>query len=92
MAAPYQRHQKRRQLQQQASSSSNLSVLRGLPFWIWDKDQHRQQALASNGNCCSQHVCGLPVKDKCLIMRNYFMIYNEIEPKKYCVILRLVVK
>ena len=28
----------------QTSSSSNLSVLRGLPFWIWDKEEHRQQA------------------------------------------------
>ena len=25
-------------------SSSNLSVLKGLPFWIWDKEEHKQQA------------------------------------------------
>ena len=46
------------------TSSSNLSVLKGLPFWIWDKEQHRQQAAATNGNCCFQHVVGLPTKDK----------------------------
>src|SRR6185503_12084117 len=56
---PYQLHQKLRQSQQ--NSSPNLSVLRGLPFWIWDKELHRQQA--ANGNCCFNHVCGLPTKD-----------------------------
>ena len=60
---PYQLHQKLRAAQQQESSSSSLSVLRGLPFWIWDKEEHRQQAAATNGNCCSQHVLGLPIKN-----------------------------
>ena len=45
---PYQLHQKLRQAQQQQqSSSSNLSILKGLPFWIWDKEQHRQQAAGN---------------------------------------------
>ena len=48
MVIPYQRHQKRRtdqqQQQQNLSSSSDLSALKGLPFWIWDKEEHRQQA------------------------------------------------
>ena len=61
---PYQLHQKLRQAQQQQSSSSNLSILKGLPFWIWDKEQHRQQAAATNGKCCFNHVVGLPTKDK----------------------------
>ena len=62
---PYQLHQKLRAAQQQqTSSSSSLSVLRGLPFWIWEKEEHIQQAQASNGNCCFNHVVGLPTKDK----------------------------
>jgi hypothetical protein len=61
---PYQLHQKLRAAQQQTSSSSNLSILRGLPFWIWSKEDHRQQATATNGNCCFNHVVGLPTKDK----------------------------
>ncbi|MEP6575525.1 MAG: hypothetical protein ABJB85_03775 [Nitrososphaerota archaeon] len=61
---PYQLHQKLRAAQQQQqTSSSNLSVLRGLPFWIWDKEEHRQRAAATNGNCCFQHVVGT-TKDK----------------------------
>jgi len=51
--------------QQQNSSSSlaALSVLRGLPFWVWDRDIHRLQAQATNGNCCFNHAV-LPQKDK----------------------------
>ena len=59
---PYQLHQKLR-ASQQTSSSSSLSILKGLPFWIWDKELHRQQAVATNGNCCIQHVLGLPIKN-----------------------------
>jgi late competence protein required for DNA uptake (superfamily II DNA/RNA helicase) len=62
MAAPYQRHQKRRFQQQKLSF--DLSVLLGKPFWIWNKQEHRQRAAASNGNCCFNHVVGLPQKDK----------------------------
>ena len=63
---PYQLHQKLRQAQQQrrSSSSASLSILRGLPFWIWDKEQHTQEYIRTNGQCCFNHVCGLPTKDK----------------------------
>jgi hypothetical protein len=62
---PCQLHQKLRAAQlQQTSSSSNIKQLEDLPFWIWDKQEHRQQAEASNGKCCFQHVVGLPTKDK----------------------------
>ena len=61
---PYQLHQKLRQSQQQTSLSSSLSVLKGLPFWIWDKEIHKQEAAATNGQCCFQHVAGLPIKDR----------------------------
>ena len=47
-------------VQQQTRSSSSLSILKGLPFWIWDKEEHRQQAVATNGNCCFNHIVGLP--------------------------------
>jgi hypothetical protein len=61
---PYQLHQKLRASQQQTNSSSNIKQLEGLPFWIWDKEQHRQPAAATNRKCCFQHVVGLPTKDK----------------------------
>ena len=74
---PYQLHQKIRSSQQQTASSSSLSVLRGLEFWIWDEEIHRQQALSSNSTCCFNHVVG-PRKTKrpfhCLIMKRFSMM------------------
>ena len=60
---PYQLHQKLRQSQVPTSSSS-LSVLKGLPFWILNQEQHTQEHIRTNGECCFNHVCGLPTKDR----------------------------
>ncbi len=62
MVIPYQRHQKLNK--QQTTSSSNLFELEDKPFWIWNKQDHREQAQATNGNCCFNHIVGLPQKDK----------------------------
>jgi hypothetical protein len=32
-------------------------------FWIWDKEQHKQEDIRTNGDCCFNHVIGLPQKD-----------------------------
>ena len=65
MAVPYQRHQKQKQRQQdqQQRSSFSLSVLRGLPFWVWNQQQHTEEHIRTNGKCCFNHVVGLPTKD-----------------------------
>jgi hypothetical protein len=62
---PYQRHQKQRQRnqKQKQESSFNFAELNGKPFWIWAKEDHRQQAAATNGQCCFNHVVGLPQKN-----------------------------
>jgi hypothetical protein len=65
MAVPYQRHQKRLvQRQQGITSSSSLGILRGLPFWLWDQQQHTQEHISTKGQCCFNHVVGLPTKDR----------------------------
>ena len=68
MAVPYQLHHKAKTAtiaEAETGLSSNLSQsLKVKPFWIWDKQEHRQQAQASNGNCCFNHIVGLPQKDK----------------------------
>jgi hypothetical protein len=64
MALPYQKHQKLRQQQTRSSSESNLSVLEGKVFWYWDKQQHKEEHIRTNRNCCFNHIVGLPVKDK----------------------------
>jgi len=63
MTVPYQLHHKAKRQNQKQTLSSNLSVLHGLEFWIWNKEEHLIQAQASNGKCCFNHVCGLPTKD-----------------------------
>jgi hypothetical protein len=60
----YQLHQKLRQAQQIETSSSSLSSLKGKVFWHWDKEQHTQEYLKTNGQCCFNHIVGLPQKDK----------------------------
>ena len=40
--------------------SSNLSQLLNKPFWIWNKEEHRQQASRYKWECCYNHVVGLP--------------------------------
>ncbi len=62
MPLPYQLHQKLRA--QEARSSSDLLVLEGKPFWIWDQQQHTEEHIRTNGKCCFNHIVGLPIKDK----------------------------
>jgi hypothetical protein len=49
---------------EQVDANINLQAkLQGLPFWIFDKEQHKQQDLKTRSNCCFWHVIGLPQKD-----------------------------
>lgn len=62
---PYQLHQKLRAAKQQGiTSSSDLSVLRGLEFWHWDKQYHTEEYIRANGKCCFNHAVSLPEKDR----------------------------
>jgi hypothetical protein len=38
--------------------------LQGKPFWIWDKQHHKQEDIKTNGDCCFNHIIGLPNKDE----------------------------
>jgi hypothetical protein len=35
----------------------------GLPFWIFDQDQHRLEHRRTKGRCCFWHSIGCPQKD-----------------------------
>src|SRR5215216_650960 len=37
--------------------------MQGLPFWTWDRQQHKQEDIRTKGFCCFNHVIGLPQKD-----------------------------
>jgi len=32
------------------------------PFWIWDVEEHNQEDVRTKGNCCFNHILGLPNK------------------------------
>jgi hypothetical protein len=33
------------------------------PFWIWDQHEHNQEDIKTNGDCCFNHIIGLPDKN-----------------------------
>jgi hypothetical protein len=47
-------------VQQQSKISDRLC---NKPFWIWDVKEHRLQDIKTKGNCCFNHIVGLPTKD-----------------------------
>jgi hypothetical protein len=69
MSTPYQLTNKIRNKISSSSSNSTknisaeLSLLKAKSFWIWDQQTHRQEFLRTKGNCCFNHVVGLPKKD-----------------------------
>jgi hypothetical protein len=46
--------------QQQSKLSERLL---NKPFWVWDKQQHKQEDIKTNGDCCFNHIISLPQKD-----------------------------
>ena len=37
--------------------------LKGKPFWIWDKQKHKQEDVRTNGHCRFNHIIGSHQKD-----------------------------
>jgi hypothetical protein len=37
--------------------------LQAKPFWIWNVDEHRRADFRTDGDCCFNHIIGLPQKD-----------------------------
>ena len=47
-----------------AQQQSRLFViLRNKPFWIWNTEEHKQEDIKTNGDCCFNHIIGLPQKN-----------------------------
>ena len=43
--------------------STFFGGLQNKPFWIWNIEAHKQQDIKTNGECCFNHIIGLPQKD-----------------------------
>jgi hypothetical protein len=42
---------------------NSIERLRNKPFWIFDKEEHRQEHIRTGGQCCFWHGIGCPQKD-----------------------------
>jgi hypothetical protein len=40
-----------------------LQRLREKPFWIWNETIHKRKDISHKGDCCFNHMVGLPKKD-----------------------------
>jgi hypothetical protein len=37
---------------------------RNKPFWYWNIEEHKKEDIKSEGNCCFNHIVGLPSKER----------------------------
>ena len=77
-----------RLIQSQQGSSSNQSALQRLsdkPFWLWDSTRHKDRDIIHNGNCCFNHIIGLPRKNgvKKPIFDCEWMLYKALLQRGY---------
>jgi hypothetical protein len=56
---------KRVSLETKFHQQSKLStILKHKPFWIWNVEAHKQEDISIKGQCCFNHIIGLPQKDE----------------------------
>ncbi|MFL6348132.1 MAG: hypothetical protein ACJ72X_07560 [Nitrososphaeraceae archaeon] len=37
--------------------------LKNKPFWTWNIEEHKQEDIKTDGDCCFNHIIGLPTKE-----------------------------
>jgi hypothetical protein len=47
----------------QQQQSRLFERLQNKPFWIWNIDEHKLEDIKTNGDCCFNHIIGLPTKE-----------------------------
>jgi hypothetical protein len=47
----------------QEQQSKTLERLRNKPFWVWNIEEHKQEDIKTKGDCCFNHIVGLPTKE-----------------------------
>jgi hypothetical protein len=67
------------QQQRQQHQSKLFERLHNKPFWIWNVEEHKQEDIKTNGDCCFNHIIGLPTKERMekkqsSTMRKYYTI------------------
>jgi hypothetical protein len=54
---------KRVTLQASQQQSTFFERMHNKPFWIWNIEEHKQEDIRTDGQCCFNHIIGLPQKD-----------------------------
>jgi hypothetical protein len=49
--------------QQESTRKELFQTLQDKSFWIGDKEQHKQEDIKTDGDCCFNHIIGLPTKE-----------------------------
>jgi hypothetical protein len=55
---------KRVTLETSHQQSRLFEKLLNKPFWIWNKQQHKLEDIKTDGDCCFNHIIGLPTKEE----------------------------
>jgi hypothetical protein len=50
-------------LESAQQQSKLFETLQNKPFWIWNIEEHKHEDIRMNGDCCFNHIIGLPQKD-----------------------------
>jgi len=48
---------------QQQQQTQSFDKLQNKPFWIWNIEEHKQEDVRTRGECCFNHIIGLPTKE-----------------------------
>jgi len=48
---------------QQEQQTRLFSTLKGKEFWIWNSEEHNLYDIRTSGDCCFNHIVGLPKKN-----------------------------
>jgi hypothetical protein len=48
---------------QQQQQIQSFDKLQNKPFWIWDIEEHKLEDVRTKGECCFNHIIGLPTKE-----------------------------
>ncbi|HZD82419.1 MAG TPA: hypothetical protein VE076_06035 [Nitrososphaeraceae archaeon] len=47
----------------QQQQTQSFHKLQKKPFWIWDVQEHKLEDRRTKGECCFNHIIGLPTKE-----------------------------
>jgi hypothetical protein len=53
----------KKRINNQQQQTQSFGELQNKPFWIWNIDEHKLEDIRTKGECCFNHIIGLPAKD-----------------------------